>query len=174
MSRLVLLPRPKLGSKACKLLRSAGFIPGIVRTCEYSLPVSVCAKLIRRLSYRQSVQAMLNSEIITLKLTRYQLDPVSFEIRHVEYQRCKNVLANTTARVLIFNATSCAAVKSGAKFKVLQTKLNLVGEVSLSPNYIKADISECLKGDDIALVSLRCKRTQFATTEPRCVLVTIR
>ncbi|AIC63836.1 50S ribosomal protein L25/general stress protein Ctc [Candidatus Hodgkinia cicadicola] len=174
MSRLVLLPRPKLGSKACKLLRSAGFIPGIIRACERSLPVSVCAKLIRRLPYRRSVQAVLNNKIIALKLTRYQLDPVSFEIRHVEYQRCKSVLANSTARVLIFNATGCAAVKSGAKFKVLHTKLNLVGEVSLSPNYIKVDISDCLKGDDIALARLRCKRAQFATTESRCVLVTIR
>ncbi|AUG33876.1 50S ribosomal protein L25 [Candidatus Hodgkinia cicadicola] len=174
MSRLVLLHRPKLGSKACKLLRSAGFIPGIIRTRANSLPVSVCAKLIKRLSYRRSVTSILNNEVITLKLVRYQLDPVSSEIRHVEYQQCKRTLANTAARVLIFNATSCAAVRSGAKFKVLQTKLNLVGEASLAPNYIKVDISECLKGDDIVLVRLRCSRTQFATTESHCVLVTIR
>ncbi|AUG91527.1 50S ribosomal protein L25 [Candidatus Hodgkinia cicadicola] len=174
MSRLALLSRPKLGSKACKLLRSAGFIPGVIRACDRSLPVSVCAKLIRRLSYKQSVRATLNNESISLKLVRYQLDPVSFEIRHVEYQRCKRTLANTTARVLIFNATGCAAVRSGAKFKVLRTKLNLVGEASLAPNYIKVDISECVKGDDIVLVRLRCKRTQFATTESHCVLATIR
>ncbi|AUG34180.1 50S ribosomal protein L25 [Candidatus Hodgkinia cicadicola] len=174
MSRLVLLPRPKLGSKACKLLRSAGFVPGTIRACANLLPVSVCAKLIKRLSYRRSIDSILNNEAITLKLIRYQLDPVSFEIRHVEYQQCKRALASATARVLIFNATSCAAVRSGAKFKVLRTKLNLVGEASLAPNYIKVDISECLKGDDIVLVRLRCKRTQFATTEPRCVLATIR
>ncbi|ATW06162.1 50S ribosomal protein L25 [Candidatus Hodgkinia cicadicola] len=174
MSRLALLPRPKLGSKACKLLRSAGFIPGIIRTRANLLPVSVCAKLIKRLSYRRSVNSILNNEAISLKLIRYQLDPVSFEIRHVEYQQCERTLANTTARVLIFNATSCAAVRSGAKFKVLRTKLNLIGEASLAPNYIKVDMNECLKGDDIALVRLRCKRAQFATTEPHCVLVTIR
>lgn len=174
MNRLVLLPRPELGSKACKLLRSAGFVPAIIRTCERPLPVSVCAKLIRRLSYKQSVHSILNNEVITLKLVRYQLDPVSFEIRHIEYQRCTRALANSTARVLIFNATNCAAVRSGAKFKVLKTKLSFVGEASLAPNYIKVDVSECLKGDDIVLARLRRKRAQFATTEPCCVLVTVR
>ncbi|AUG91401.1 50S ribosomal protein L25 [Candidatus Hodgkinia cicadicola] len=139
MNRLALLPRPKLGSKACKLLRSAGgkVILGIIRTCDRSLPVSVCAKLIRRLLHKRSARSILNNESISLKLVRYQLDPVSFEVRRVECQRCEHALANTTARVLIFNATSCAAVSSGAKFKVLQTKLNLVGEASLAPNYIK-------------------------------------
>ncbi len=174
MSQLALLPRPKLGSRACKLLRAAGFIPGTITLRAHTVPISVCAKLIKRLPYRRSVRALLNNKIISLKLTRYQLDPVSFEIRHVEYQQSKLALASARTRVLVFNATNCAAVKSGAKLKMLRTELNLVGEASLAPNYIKANVSECVKGGDIEITRLRCKQTQLVTPEARCVLITVR
>ncbi|XXM90109.1 hypothetical protein AADW59_00755 [Candidatus Hodgkinia cicadicola] len=175
MNKLELLPRSQTGSRACKLLRAAGFIPGIVRLgIEHTLAVSVCAKAIKRLPYKQCMRAVLNGEAMVIRLSRYQLDPVSYDIQHVEYELCKRVLAHTLARVLMFNLTNCAAVKLGAKIKTLKTRVNLIGEISLSPNYIKADVSEHTKGDDVLLTRLHYKCVQFATTEPHCVLATIR
>ncbi|XXN13755.1 MAG: hypothetical protein AAI978_00750 [Candidatus Hodgkinia cicadicola] len=170
----MLLPRPSLGSKASNLLRKAGFIPGTVRLGAHLLPIIVCAKLINRLPYKQQFNAILNGRLLTLTLSRYQLDPISFEIQHIEYCQHQRALTCTLTRILLFNATNCAAVRSGAKFKMLQTRLNLVGESSLAPNYIKADISECVKGDDVVLTCLRYKRAQFVTSQARNVLATIR
>ncbi|XXM93287.1 MAG: hypothetical protein AAI946_00740 [Candidatus Hodgkinia cicadicola] len=118
--------------------------------------------------------ALLGGQVVTLKLLRYQLDPVSFEIQHVEYQQCERTLASTLTRVLVFNATGCAAVKSGAEFKLLRTKLDLIGETSFAPNYVKVDMSECISGDDIVVTHLCYKQARFVTTEWRCVLATVR
>ncbi|XXN19722.1 MAG: hypothetical protein AAJB65_00695 [Candidatus Hodgkinia cicadicola] len=173
MNQLVLLPRPRRGSKACKLLRASGFVPGVVKIGNNITAVSVCAKSIRRLSYKQTTYATLNNKIVALALTRYQLDPVSFEIQHIEYTECQRALANTATRILVFKSANCAIVRSGAKPKTLHTVLNIIGEASLAPNYIKINISEYVKGENVIITRLRCKCIQFATTEPDCVLVAI-
>ncbi|ATY93583.1 50S ribosomal protein L25 [Candidatus Hodgkinia cicadicola] len=173
MLELPLLPRLRRGSKACKLLRASGFVPGLIRIDKRVISVCVCVKLIKRLSYRQIVCATLSSQVMFLKLAHYQLNPMTFEIQHVEYHDCKRALNNTETRILVFKSANCALVRSGAKPKTLYTTLNVIGEASVAPNYIKVDISEYVKGENVIMTRLCCKCVQFATTKPNCVLVTM-
>lgn len=171
---LEMLQRPKLGSKSSRKLRSAGFVPGFVKTLSsQTISIAVCSKLLKKLSYKQTGFAKVNNELVPVKLVRYQLDPITSKFQHIEYQQCSRLLASTPARVLVFNATSCNVVNSGGKFKALQTKTSLVGDSEITPNYVKIDASGCSKGDVIKLVHLRCKHIQFACCLLNNVLATI-
>ncbi|XXM93614.1 hypothetical protein AAHH87_00625 [Candidatus Hodgkinia cicadicola] len=169
-----MLQRPKLGSKSSRKLRSAGFVPGFLKTLSsQTVAITVASKLLRKLSYKQTALAKIGNKLVPVKLVRYQLDPITSEFQHIEYQQCNRLLASTPARVLVFNATSCAAVKSGGKFKALQTKTNLVGDSEITPNYVKLDVSEYSKGDVIKLAHLRCKHIQFASCSLNNVLAAV-
>ncbi len=138
-SCLKLIPRQATGSRASRRLRSCGLVPGTVMIGRQLLAVAACEASIKRLAYRQQINAVLNGVKATLLLTKLQLGATSRRPQHVEYVQVSTPLALTHAPTLFVD--SGAPRKAASKLKPIARTLTTVSSTRLVPNYIKVKLA---------------------------------
>ncbi|MFP3037593.1 MAG: hypothetical protein ACKER6_00675 [Candidatus Hodgkinia cicadicola] len=130
-----LIQRHFAGSKHAGRLRSCGLIPATLRLAGgRTLLTAIPRSQLRRLSYRQSHIFTVNGAKVIALPTRWHLDPLSREVRHLEYETINQQIVQCEVPVLCVNSADVAShVKPNA------SPLTLVAGVSLVPNYVKVD-----------------------------------
>ncbi|MGP1918169.1 MAG: hypothetical protein ACTS4U_00450 [Candidatus Hodgkinia cicadicola] len=129
--------RHTAGSSHCRSLRRCGLIPAVLRfPGGWAVATAVASSQIRRMSYRQLRHFEVNGSRVPALPVRWQLNPLTREIQHIEYEALDKRIVRCKAPSFCVNF---ADVAGGVKTTF--PCLEVIANVSLVPNYVKLDVS---------------------------------
>ncbi|MGP1914656.1 MAG: hypothetical protein ACTS5P_00545 [Candidatus Hodgkinia cicadicola] len=137
-----LTQRHTAGSSYSRKLKRCGLIPAVLRfPGGWTVATSVASSQIRRMSYRQLRLFEVNGSRIPLLPIRWQLNPLTREVQHIEYEVLTKRIVRCEVPLLYVNcADGAGTVKPNVSTR------NVITNVSLVPNYVKLDASSFVEG----------------------------
>ncbi|MFP3018959.1 MAG: hypothetical protein ACEY26_00885 [Candidatus Hodgkinia cicadicola] len=129
--------RHSAGSSRCRTLRRCGLIPAALRfPGGWTVAAAVAASQIRRMSYRQLRHFEVNGSQVPALPIRWQLNPLTREIQHIEYETLNKRIVRCKVPSFCVNFADVAG-----SVKPTFPSRNVITNVSLVPNYVKLDVS---------------------------------
>ncbi len=127
------------------LLRTHGFISGLLWiSSSLSLKVFYIGLNQHRLSYRSLFYLDFEGRMLCVLVNAFRIDPVSYDVVHVECKQLTRLLICVKVPVLFYNADKCPLIKSGKRIKVFLSTVSLLCSSAFFPNYIKVNLECCV------------------------------
>jgi len=171
-------PRPLAGAGTLRKLRRAGQIPGIVygKSEPEPIPVAVESKDLQTVLKSHS-HGILNLEISgygkrNVLLLDVQRDPISGEVRHVDFHRISMDEAIRTQVPLEISGTA-AGEKEGGMLQIVMYELELECMPAQLPDSIKVDVSDMQIGDTLVVGDLQLPEGVKAIADADAVVAAV-
>ncbi|MGP1916667.1 MAG: hypothetical protein ACTS6G_04640 [Candidatus Hodgkinia cicadicola] len=132
-----LIQRSTAGSSYSRKLKRCGMIPAVLHfPGGWTVATAVASSQIRRMPFRQLRLFEVNGSRIPMLPIRWQLNPLTRTIQHIEYEVLNKRIMNCEVPLLCVNFADTVG-----NIKPFVSRRNVITNTSLVPNYVKLDLS---------------------------------
>ncbi|PIM95126.1 50S ribosomal protein L25 [Candidatus Hodgkinia cicadicola] len=171
MNCFKLITRDKTGSTPCCKTKRNNFIPGTIKTTtNHIIPILVGNGIMKKLTYKQRLVVVVNKIIMNVILKHYQICIKTRQIQNVEYYQTFYKLSKTLIPIIFVNEDRIN--KSSTKLLKITSKLIVVSNTDLIPNYIKIMSSDFLTGNKVMFNKLNYRH--LITTSNMTMISTVK
>lgn len=170
--------REKIGKGAARTLRNNGFIPAVIYRGGDSMPIKLSKKELTQLINKTGgdqvlVNILLNGEVKHALIKDYQIDPVSGNLLHADFQE---ILTSERVRVMVHIIINGEPIGVKTGNGVLQYGLRELEVECLPtniPGHIEVDVSNLGVGQSIHVSDLKLGEAIRILTDPEELIVTV-
>ena len=172
--------RERTGGRTGRRLRRQGKVPGIVygggkEPTPIALPGTLLAKLLADEHFHATIiELKLPKAKAKVILKDAQLDPVTDEPVHVDFQRVRaSERIHITLPVVAVNHEKCPGIVRGGVLEVVRHELEVVCRADSIPEHIEVDCSELDIGDVVHVEDLALPKGVEVPHEVNFTVLTI-
>lgn len=170
--------RGNVGKGAARTLRRNGFIPAVIYRGGDSIPIQLSKKELTQFIHKTRgdqvlVKILLNGEVKQALIKDYQIDPVTGNLLHADFQE---ILTTERVRVMVHIVINGEPVGVKAGNGVLQYGLRELEVECLPtniPGHIEVDVSNLGVGQSIHVSDLKLEENIRILTDPEELIATV-